>query len=333
MADQTVRAIYLSHPRGLSERAVREVRAVPGLDLVEDETWPSMSPEQLADRVRAFDVLLLSRGPALPDALAESPGKLRHICYLHGSVRQSIGLPIIRAGITVTNWGDAAGTGLAMGSLVLLQASLLDLHKRIMAVRRGGSRGFNSVGGTVTGLRVGVYGYGFAGREFVRLARALGAEVRIFDPYASDFPDDCTRVPSLEALFDGAQAIVIHAGLTPETTGSVTAALLARLPDQGVVVNTARGAIIDQDALFAELKAGRLRAGLDVLSPDELPEDHEARTWENLIWTCHRFLGGGWPGDDSLGRRDENLLTNLRAVVDGRPLQFVIDEQRYHLMT
>jgi phosphoglycerate dehydrogenase-like enzyme len=140
-------------------------------------------------------------------------------------------------------------------------------------------------------------------------------------------------VASLEELFDGAQAIVIHAGLTNETEKSVTAELLSRLPDQGVVVNTARGAIIDQEALFAELKSGRLRAGLDVLSPDELPENHEARSWENLIWTCHRFMGGGWPGDDTLGRRDHNLLGNLHAILDGRPPRFVIDEARYNLMT
>ena len=165
------------------------------------------------------------------------------------------------------------------------------------------------------------------------MAHALHADIRIHDPYAGDVPEDCTRVASLEELFDGAQAIVIHAGLTKETTASVTAELLACLPDQGVVVNTARGAIIDQDALFAELKSGRLRAGLDVLWPDNLPEDHEARTWENLIWTCHRFLGGGWPGDDTLGRRDTNLLDNLHAIMEGRPLRFVIDEQRYNLMT
>lgn len=326
-------ALYLAHPRGLSERAIEEVRSLPGLNLVVEDGWSSMTAAQLTQRIRAFNILLLSRGPALCDALADDPGKLRHICYLHGAVRQRIGLPIIRSDITVTNWGDAPAVELAMGSLVLLQASLMDLHKRIMAVRHGARRGFNSVGGTVTGLRLGVYGYGFAGREFVRLARALGADIRIYDPYATDFPNDCTRVSSLEALFEGAQAIVIHAGLTEQTKQSVTAELLSRLPDQGVVVNTARGAIIDQDALFAELKSGRLRAGLDVLWPDTLPEDHEARTWENLIWTCHRFLPGGWPGDQNLGRRDHNLLDNLRAILEGRPPRFVIDEKRCLLMT
>lgn len=87
------------------------------------------------------------------------------------------------------------------------------------------------------------------------------------------------------------------------------------------------------DALFAELKFGRLRAGLDVLSPDSLPEDHEARTWENLIWTCHHFAYKNWPGDDTPSRRDEVVLENLRAYAEGKPLNYVIDETRYSLMT
>ena len=312
---------------------IGEIHRIPGLDLEVDDDWEGRTPEELADRIRGFEVLLLSRAPALPGSLAGEPGRLRYICFLHGAVGGALGRSVIQSPIVVTNWGDSPARELAMGSLVLLQACLLDLHRRILTVRRGGEAKFDSVGGTVKGLRVGVYGYGFAGREFVRLLRPLEADIRIYDPYASDVPADCGRVDSLEALFDGAQAVVVHAGLTPETEKSITAGLLARLPDQGILVNTARGAIFDQDALFAELKSGRLRAGLDVLDPDHLPEDHEARQWENLIWTCHHFRGSGWPGEEALNRRDEIVLENLRAFVDGRPLNYVIDEARFDLMT
>lgn len=328
-----LKAIHLAPQQVLPDRLLEEIRAIPGLELDIEYDCEPMSPEDLAELIRGYDILLLSRNPILPAELADDPGRLKYICYLHGSIRRAIGPEIVQSPIVVTNWGDHPAKELADGSLVLLLASLKDLHKRIMAVRRGGGRGIQSVGGTVQGLRIGVYGYGFAGKAFVELIRPLGADIRIFDPYARDFPDDCRRVESLDELFDGAQAIAIFAGLTDETTGSVNAERLAMLPDQGVVINMARGAIIDQDALFAELKAGRLRAGLDVLSPDSLPEDHEARQWENLIWTCHRFHSVNWPGDDAFTRRDEVVLENLRAYVEGRPLNYVIDEQRYALMT
>jgi len=328
-----LKAIHLAPDQVLPDRLIDEVRAIPGLELDIDYDVDRLSPDELASLIRGYDLLLLSRNPILPDELGDDPGRLKYICYLHGSVRRAIGPAIIHSPIVVTNWGDHPAKELATGSLVLLLASLKDLHKRIMAVRRGGGRGIQSVGGTVQGLRIGIYGYGFAGKAFVELIQPLGADIRIYDPYAQEFPAECRRVDALDDLFDGAQAIAVFAGLTEETTQSVTAERLAMLPDQGVVINMARGAIIDQEALFAELKSGRLRAGLDVLSPDSLPEDHEARQWENLIWTCHRFHDVNWPGDDALTRRDEVVLENVRAFVERRPLNYIVDEQRYALMT
>lgn len=335
-----MKALFLLNPktgynRSVPELLMTEVRKIPGLELIVDTDWNPGAPdmEQLARKIREVDILILSRGPRVPQSLATEPGRLKYICYLHGSVG-SIGLPIIQSPIHVTNWGDHTGHELGMNSFVLLLASLKDLHKRIMAVRNGGGRGILSAGGYVKDIHVGVYGYGFAGKEFVRLMQPLSSNIRIYDPYAQNIPESCTRAKSLPELFDGIHALVICAALTDETRGSVTADLLAKLPDQGVVINTARGAIIDQEALFAELKSGRLRAGLDVLSPDNLAEDHEARTWENLIWTCHRFHDKGWPGEgERLFRRDEVVLENLRAFVNGDPLKFVVDEKRFSLMT
>lgn len=331
-----MKALYLDKP-GIPEALIRKISQIPGLELDIVDDWSEQSSEEILNRIREYDILLLSRAPQLSAhsaELADHPGHLKYICYMHGGLTNAVGLPIIQSPITVTNWGDHPGEELAFTSLVLLFALLKDLPSRMMSVRRGEKPDIASVGGTVKGLRVGVYGYGFAGKSFVKLLLPLGADVCIYDPYAQDIPADCTQVDSLEGLFEDIHCLGIHAAWTPETEKSITAALLARLPDQGVVINTARGAIIDQDALFAELKSGRLRAGLDVLHPDHLPENHEARQWENLIWTGHR--GGKtvpWAGEDSWTRRDEVVLENVRAFVEGRPLHYVIDEKRYALMT
>ncbi len=311
------------------------VAALPGLDLERVRGCEAMTPKQVAEHMRSADILLLSRSPKVPDELAENPGRLKYICYLHGTMRKVIGVPVIRSAIHVTNWGDASGPGLAESSLTLLMAMLKDLPKRILAVRKGEGRGIRSVGWSLTGLRVGVYGFGFAGRQFVKLLAPFGATVRVYDPYAKDIPAPCIRVDSLKELMETSQALVIHAGWTPETEGSVTRELLAMLPDHGVVINTARGAIIDQTALFDELKAGRLRAGVDVLWPDDLPPDHEARQWENFIWTCHEFGAKPWPGMEKEAelRRSRVHLDNIRAFAEGKPLKFEIDEKRYSLMT
>jgi phosphoglycerate dehydrogenase-like enzyme len=304
---------------------------------VVEENWESMSETELADRIREFDVLVLSRQPNVPRELAANPGNLKYINYMHGGVKGNIGLPFIQSPIKVTNWGDHTGVELSEGALALLICCLKDVHHRIMRIREGMPRDapkISSVGGRINGLRVGVYGYGLAGKAFVRMIDALGADVRIFDPYAKDLPESCTRVDSLEELFDDIHAIVIHAALTGETRHSVSKELLAKLPDHGIVVNTARGAIIDQEALFAELKSGRLRAGLDVLDPDHLPVDHEARQWENLIYGNHCFSQSkSFPGEERLERNQEVMLENLRAFAAGEPLNYVITEDKFKLMT
>lgn len=311
------------------------VAALPGLELDRVRGCEAMTPEQIAEHMRSADMLLLSRSPKVPDEVAENPGRLKYICYLHGTMRKVIGLPIIRSSIQVTNWGDRCGPGLAESSLTLLLAVLKDLPKRILAVRNGEGRGIQSVGWSVAGLRVGVYGFGFAGRQFVKRLEPFGATIRVYDPYAKEVPEPCIRVNSLKELMETSQALVIHAGWTPETEGSVSRELLALLPDHGVVINTARGAIIDQVALFDELKSGRLRAGVDVLWPDDLPPDHEARQWENFIWTCHEFGGKAWPGEEKQAALAHSSvhLDNIQAFLDGKPLQFEIDEKRYSLMT
>jgi phosphoglycerate dehydrogenase-like enzyme len=311
------------------------VERIPGLALTRVTNWEEWPAAELLRLLREHDLLIASRAPRLPDELGAQPGRLKYICYLHGTMRKAIGLPIIRSPIAVTNWGDSPGPDLAQNSLMLLLAVFRDLPKRIMAVRRGGGRDIVSMGADLARLRVGIYGFGFAGREFARLLRVFGCRIAVFDPYVEQLPDGCVRAASLRELFTTSQAIVIHAGLTDETRHSVTRALLALLPDQGIVINTARGAIIDQEALFDELRAGRLRAGLDVLWPDELPADHEARQWENLIWTCHECAGKPWPeeGEEGILEHYRVALKNIRAFVEGRPLEFVVDETRYMRMT
>ncbi len=309
------------------------IRNIDGLQLDIVENQPSLSPDEIAKIIRDYEILILSRSPKIPDELAQNPGKLKYICYLHGTMRNRIGLPIIQSNIQVTNWGDTSGKGLAETSLTLLLAVFRDLPHRIMAVRNGAGQNIRSIGESISELRVGVYGFGFAGREFAKLLQIFGAEIRVFDPYAKNIPDYCTKVDSLKELFSTSQAVVIHAGLTDETEKSVSKELLASLPDHGIIINTARGAIVDQEALFSELKSGRLRAGLDVLWPDNLPVDHEARQWENLIWTCHQFLGSPWPNEKENLNHYKVHLDNIKAFVEDQPLKHLIDEARYMRMT
>lgn len=339
MADTTFIHIAAGQPvqRAWTRPFVEQIRQLGDVQFVAD--GDSMSDDDAAALIREHDVLLTSWGSRkTPASLAATPGKLRYVCHLTGTMRQLIPVELVESDIPVTYWGDAQARAVAEGAMTLLLASLKGLRQRIDHIEAGHwqppEQGFDS--SMLWSLDLGVYGFGFIGRTFVDMVRPFAPRIRVFDPFA-ELPDDCERVDSLEELFDRSRAVAIHAGWTPETEGSVTADLLARLPDGGILINTARGAIVDQQALFAELESGRIRAGLDVLvPPGQLPNDHPARRWPNLVLTAHK-LSQPYPkdfeSDDAFEPMHHICLDNLRRFLAGQDLNFRMDAERYEKAT
>ena len=318
------------------ERFCEELANIGDLKFIEN--GDQISPAELSARIRECDILLTGWGSiCVPGEVARDPGNLGYICNVTGSVQGSVPLEIVEAGIPVTNWGNAPAGRVAESAMTLTLACLKGLPERIQLIRAGGWKPDEEFySGLMDGLNIGVYGYGFIGQRYVEMLRPFRPVVRIYDPFIQDIPDWCQRVDGLDELFARSELVAIHAGLTDETLKSVTAEMLAMLPEHGIIINTARGAILDQDALFAELESGRLRAGLDVLDPDSLPVDHPARDWDNLILTAHDQSKyrprGGFPPKHLIALH-RVALENIRRHLAGEPLQFTMDRERYLLST
>lgn len=314
-----------------------ELSKLGELEIVEDAgDWKE--PDLLA-KMRDADVILGGRGSVpLPAAMAADPGRMRYYCFLHGSIRAVVAKAHIEAGIVVTNWGDSPANSIAEGAVTLLLATLKDLHAQIQQVRNdGGALKGAMTGGSLEGLNLGIYGFGVIGRRFTEMVRPFRPVLHGYDPFVREWPDGIQPVNSLRELFGVSEAVAVHVGLNPQTRGSVTRELLALLPRHGVVINTARGDVIDQEALFDELRSGRLRAGLDVLAGrDWLEPGDPMRKQENLIWSCHS-IGRGWPTDGhppaKLNAGQQVCLDNLRRFRDGLPPRFAFDCARYDMST
>lgn len=306
-------------------------------ELIIVEHCRELDDEDVLAQMREADVLFTNwAARPIPKALADDPGRVRYVLNLGGTCRAAVPVEIIRSNLPVTNWGDAPARPVAEGAMTLLLAVLKDLRGRTEGVLSGKCWGAKRLGlpsGTLRGLKLGLYGCGVIGDRFVQMVAPFAPELFVYDPYAEELPDCCRCVDSLVDLFEESEAVVIWAALSDETESSVTAELLSRLPDHGVVINAARGEIVDQDALFAELKSGRLRAGLDVLVGDDyLAEGHEAHTWPNLLITCHDINSAYFPErPPHLSYADTIVLDNLRRFIAGEPLRFVMDERRYEL--
>ncbi len=301
------------------------------------ENGRQLDSDELASLIRRHNVLITNwQVPELPLSLIDNPGQLQYICNVTGSVRKFIPRQFVEKGIPVTNWGIAPAFRIAEAAFALMLAILKDIPARDRLVRKGGWKPSDSIYcGTLGNARVGIYGFGVIGRSFEKLLRPFNSQVRVYDPYVNDFPETVVPVDSLEELVLETEILVVHAGLSSETKGSISKEILTRLPDHAVIVNTARGALFDQAALFAELESGRLRAALDVLEPDFLPEDHPARNWPNVIFTAHNLgqikpLPGAAPAMEEM---HEVCLQNITRFLDGKKLRFLVDEKRYDSST
>ena len=273
----------------------------------------------------------------VPNELADNPGKLKWICNVTGGLREYIDIDIIKSEkITVTNWGDAPSVGVAEGAFALMMAVLKDVRVFIEHADNGGFNWPENLRiGQLANAKIGIFGMGYIARRFVEYLRPFEPIISAYDPFVNDFPAGVEKVSSLEELFEKSQIIVVHAGLTDETRGIINAELLGKLPDGGVIINTARGAIIDTEALEKECTSGRLRAGLDVLAPDDLPPvDSPLRNNKNVILTAHGIGSVNWGIDPELpDLTAKNCLNNLERFKQGEPVKFVITERAYNLMT
>lgn len=132
--------------------------------------------------------------------------------------------------------------------------------------------------------RVLIVGAGDLGEQTARRLRAFDAEPVLVAHSARDGVHATDELPD---LLPDADIVVLTVPLTTKTTGLVDAEFLARMPDGALLVNVARGKVVDTDALLAELTSGRLRAGLDVTDPEPLPDGHLLWDAPNLIITPH----------------------------------------------
>lgn len=309
-------------------------------DYTEVSFSDDMEDEERAEVIRNYDVLLTSWGsPKVPDCLAENPGNLKYLCNIVGGMRGWISETLVNSPyLQVSNWGDAPGFGIAEGAFALLMTMLKEIPVYINHAKEGNfGMPQRSRQGTLYGTNVGIYGVGAIGKRFIDMLRPFGSHIYAFDPFVETMPEGVIRVKSLDELCNQSQILVIHAPLTDDTRGSITKEHLASLPDGGIVINTARGAILDQDALLEELRSGRLRAGLDVMVPEgqDMPErDDPIRHAENVVFTAHHVGGAPWNDNpEKLNLAEEICLRNLEHFHNNEPLEFKMTPERYKRST
>jgi phosphoglycerate dehydrogenase-like enzyme len=227
-----------------------------------------------------------------------------------------------RLGIAVANMPGANAPSVAEGTVLLMLAALRRLPELDRATRDG--RGWPSnptLGETVRdigGCTVGLIGYGNIAKTVEQIVLAMGARV-LHTSTRDDSHPGWRPLPDLLAESD---IVSLHLPLTDQTAGMLNRAALARMKPDAVLVNTSRGAVIDEEALVDALRTGGLAAaGLDVFAVEPIAPDNPLLSLDNVVLTPHVT----WYTVDTMRRYLAEAVDNCRRIRDGLELANVVN--------
>lgn len=260
--------------------------------------------------------------------------EFKYLCHLGGGVRDLIDRDVLADGLILTNWGNGIAYCIAEAALMMTLSCVrrttklqFDIHQRGLFPGEDEAKAES-----LSYRKVGLHGLGAIAQDFARMLEPFHCDISAYSPHCPDSVFEklgIRRVDNLKDLYAQNYVISVHASKTPENYHIVNREILAAMQDDAILVNTARGNIIDTDALVAELKTGRIRASLDVFEQEPLPADHPLRGLEN----CQLISHHGGPTPDCRHFLGDIAVENVERYVRGEPLKYVITPQLHDLMT
>ncbi|WP_051062878.1 hydroxyacid dehydrogenase [Ilumatobacter nonamiensis] len=294
-------------------------------ELVGDDSFGS--PDEIPDDAAA-DVTILLTGwgcPPLDDQVLARFPNLRLVAHAAGTVKSMVTPSLYAAGVAVTSAADANAVPVAEFTI----AAIIMAGKNVFAIRdqhranQGGAMAAlpglldrNANMGNC-GRTIGLVGASRVGRMVAEGLVHFDCRVVIHDPYLAD--DDAAalgaELATLDELCERCDIVSVHAPLLPSTERMIGAEQLVLMRDGTWIINTARGAIIDTDAMTAEAESGRLNLFIDTTEPEPLPADSPLYSLPNVVLTPHVAGSLG----NELPRLGAAAVTEIERFVAGQP--------------
>ncbi|HTV45518.1 MAG TPA: NAD(P)-dependent oxidoreductase [Stellaceae bacterium] len=245
---------------------------------------PDVRPDALPAILGDAEIAIIDHTP-LPTPLAAQCRGLGHVVFL-GTGARSYMNPEELAGLSIAvhiikGYGD---TAVAECAIALMWASARSLVRMDRGMRAGQWLRIDAV--QLTGKTLGLIGFGGVAAEVARLALGCGLKVIAWNRSPRTHPG--VEFAPLEQVLAQSDVVSLHLLLTDETRGFLSAERIAAMKPGVILVNTARGALVDEAAMIAALRSGRMRhAGLDVFAVEPLPAGHVLTTLENVTLSAH----------------------------------------------
>lgn len=304
--------VYRLQPWAFVDRLVHDL-CPSGFDIL--EMARDASAEQRAELLRDADILMgswVTTTVTLSEGDYAAAPRLKLVQLMSaGYEHVDLGLAA-RFGVPVATFGDAMASVVAEHTLLLMLAVYRRLMQLDAAVRSGAWRTNEPLLRELRGKRVGLIGLGSIGREVANRLSAFGAEVVQFSRRSASMP--------LDELLQTSDIVSLHVALAPSTRGLIGERELALMKPGAVLINTSRGPVVDQPALYTALASGRLAgAGLDVLDPEPPATDDPLLQLPNVVFTPHNAgqADAVWP------RIVRTCFENIERVARGEPPRFL----------
>jgi phosphoglycerate dehydrogenase-like enzyme len=314
-------SLALAMMAGLASMAFRDEhweRLDAATDIVDREPLDTLDGPR-ADAVLADAEILLGHWgcPTLTaDVLGRAP-RLRMFAYAAGTVKWQVVDEVWARDLLVTS--AAAANAVPVAEYTVAMIVLANKGVPLFAARERDPEARVPLGHHVSNLgkKVGLVGASLVGRHVIELLRAYDLEVAVSDPYLD--PAEARRLGvglmGLDELCAWCDVLSLHAPEVDATRGMIGAEQLALLHTGAYLINTARGRLVDHEALLAELESGRLAAVLDVTEPEPLPPDSPLRQLPNVLLTPHVAGATG----TELWRLADLAVEEIERYASGRP--------------
>ena len=307
-------------PLGISQgdlKSLAQAKLGGRVELVYYDTRVEDAPS-LIERCKDADIVVLSNFKFREDVLSHCP-KLRMICVAFTGVDHVDTAYCKAHGITVCNcagYSTVAVADLVFGMVIALQRRIVPCNN---AVREGGTKN-GLVGFELEGKKFGIIGTGAIGLRVAKIAQAFGCEVLAYSRTQKAVAG--ITYTDLDTLLSESDIVSLHVPQTAETVGLINAEKLAKMKRSAILINTARGSVVDSTALAKALLEGVIAgAGVDVFEVEPpVATDHPLFSAPNLIATPHVAFATA----ESMLKRAVIVVDNLEAYLNGAPKNVIV---------
>ena len=286
-----------------------------------------LSEAAMTKTITGADIVITSWGtPHLTEPVLQAAPDLKLVMHAAGTVKPVVTDALWQRGIRVAASTKPLGIGVAECALGFAISASKNFYQVNADIHNGGWNENRDKCKELYELTVGVIGGGFVGRHFMKLMGNFGVELLLYDPYLSEERAAAlgAQKASLEELLTRSDIVSIHAPSIPETYHMFNADTLQLMKRDAILINTSRGSVLDEQALYEHMKAGNLKyACLDVFDPEPPAADHPLRSLPNVIMTPHL---AGLANNGKL-RIGAHAVEEIRRFLQGEKLECEVRQE------